>query len=141
MLYSTGESQRRRGGDLRHLPATLQQMRQTALMERECKSVIRRPAVVNEKSIIFGAQNRNGLFISSARQNGVYGHLSAHRHVQPLEPSAYLPAGFVHAVDGSLPRAFHQLVIRGLRPARHSRQRPVQPSATDLQSESIGKDL
>src|SRR5712692_9267586 len=141
MLYGTSEGPRRGRGDLRHLPAPLQQMGQTTLMERELESVVSRPAVVNQKSIVFGAQNRYRLLVPSSRQDGVYGHLRAHRHVQPLKPPTYLPASFVHAVHGSLPRGFHQSVIGRLRAARHPRQCPVQPSATDLQPESIGKDL
>ena len=110
-------------------------------MERELESVVGRPAVVNQKPSIFGSENHHGLFVPSARQNGVYGHLRTHRQVQPLKPSAHLPAGFVHAVHGSLPRGFHQLVIGRLSPTRHPRQCPVQPSATDLQPVSIGQDL
>src|SRR5215472_2395419 len=94
MLYGLRESQRRRRAGtlwvLRHLPAALQQMAQTTLMEREGESIIGRPAVVDQKAVIFGPQNQHGLFVSSAGQNGIYGHLSAHRHVQPLEPPAHL---------------------------------------------------
>src|SRR5215470_19755552 len=88
-------------------------MGQTTLMESQLESVIRRPAVVNQEPVIFGPQNRYRLLVSSSWQDGVYGHLRAHRHVQPLEPSAHFPAGFVHAVDGGLPRGFHQSVIAG----------------------------
>ena len=141
MLYGAWEGTRRWRSDLRHLPASLQQMGQAALMEREPESVVGHPAVVNQKSIILGAQNHDRLLVSAARQNGVYGHLRAHRHVQPLEPSAHLPAGFVHAVHRSLPRDFQQSVIGGLRAARHPRQCPIQPSTTNLQPESIEQDL
>src|SRR5580700_10774520 len=118
MLYGSWEGTRRWRGDLCHLAASLQQMGQTTLMERQPESVVGRPAVVNQKSSIGGSQNHYRLFVSAAWQNGVHGHLRAYRHVQPLKPSAHLPAGFVHAVDGSLPRGFHQSVIGGLRAAR-----------------------
>src|SRR5256885_2690989 len=81
VLYGSWKGQRRRRGNLRHLAATLEQMGQTTLMERELKSIIGRPAVVNQKSIILGTQNRYRLLISSYRQNSVYGHLRAHRDV------------------------------------------------------------
>src|SRR5215468_4370992 len=51
ILYSSREGQRRRLGDLRHLPAAFQKMCQTALMESQLESVIRRPAIVNQKPI------------------------------------------------------------------------------------------
>src|SRR5215471_10110078 len=61
--------------------------------------------------------------------------------MQPLQSPAYFPAGFIHAVDGSLPGGLYQSRIGGLRTARHTRQRPVQPAAADLQPKTIGKDL
>src|SRR5215831_8538893 len=116
-------------------------MCQTTLMESQPESVIRGPAIMNQKSVICGAQNRYRLLVSSSWQDGVYGHLRAHRHMQPLEPSTYSPAGFVHAVDWSLACGFHQSVIGGLRATRHPRQGSVQSSAADLQPEAIGQDL
>jgi len=141
LLHSLWESPCRRRGDLCHLTAALEQMGQTTLMERKLEPIIGCPAVMNQKSIIFGPQNLHRLLVSAARQNGVDGHLRAHRHVQPLELPAHSPAGFVHAVHRSLPRGFHQSVIGRRRPARHPRQGPIQPSATDLQPESIAQDL
>src|SRR5579885_2517960 len=107
-------------------------------MESELEAVIRCPAVMSQKPIVFGPQNRYRLLVPSSRQNGVYGRLRAHRHVQPVQPPAHLPAGFIHAVDRSLPCGFHQPVIGRLCPARHPRQRPVQPSAADLLSYGFG---
>src|SRR5215472_12429037 len=116
-------------------------MGQTTLMECKLESIIRRPAVVDEKSIILGAQDRYRLLVSSPWQDGVYGYLRAYRHVQPLEPATHFPAGFVHAVDRSLLRSFYQPCIGGLRAARHPCQRPAQSSAANFQPKAIGKDL
>jgi len=77
ILYRSREGQRRRRGDVHHLPATIQQMGQTALMERELESVVGRPAVVKQKPVVLSAQNQYRLFTSSARQNGEYGRSPA----------------------------------------------------------------
>src|ERR1700722_991109 len=141
LLYGSWEGPRPWRSDLCHLAAALQQMGQATLMERELESVVGRPAVVHKKSIILGAQNRYRLLISPSWQNGVYGHLRTHRHVQPLKSATYLPAGFVHAVHGSLSRSFDQSVIGGLGAAGHPRPCPVQPSTAGLQPVATGQDL
>ena len=66
MLNGSWEGQRRPRSDLRHLPTTLQQMGQTTLMESELESVVGRPAVVKQKSVIVSTQNYLRLLISSA---------------------------------------------------------------------------
>src|SRR5215469_8632135 len=63
-LYRSWEGQRRRGGEVRHLPTTLEQMGQTALMESQLESVVRRPAIVNQKSVVGGTQNLYRLLVS-----------------------------------------------------------------------------
>ena len=116
-------------------------MVQATLMEGQDESVVRCPSVVDQEPCIGRPQHHHRLLVTSPRQYGVHGHLRTHRHMQPLQPPAHLPAGLVHDVHQVLPRRLHQPGVGRRRLVRHPGQCPTQPTATHLQPKPVGEHL